>query len=551
MLHHTHKKPVFESVSYFLYKCSIWHWLSCISLRTVLQYHLMETISSATLQRVAAWLAARPESLWLVGGALRDALARRAIGDIDLLVAGDAPALARHLAHDLGGGIGVLDAQAGVARAVVDGLHLDFATLQAPALTEDLAQRDFTANALALPFTPEHLRMLVAGDRDALLSHIIDPLGGLADIADKRLRMASAAALAEDPVRVLRAARFAVALGWEIDPATITAARAVAPTLTDTAPERWLAELYAMMATHASTHAMHLLDDMGALTVLVPPLAPCRGLTQGRLHYWDVFEHTLQVIDSLDRVVDLLEAGLAQSPTPEQADAAGHVAHPTMLDLGGQNAAVLARLRAPFLEGHTRLTMLKVATLFHDVGKPLTRGLRDNGDVHFQGHAEAGVPLTAPIVAGWHMGRQARRYITTLVACHMRPGQIAGPQGLTDRAARHFFRDAGDAGIDVAVFSLADHLAVYGPRPLTTFWLHHYAAVAELIRRAYEEPERVIPPHLIDGNDLIARFGLAHGPQIGRILATVDAAHLDGTFQTRSEALALAESLLHDDHTTE
>jgi tRNA nucleotidyltransferase/poly(A) polymerase len=508
---------------------------------------MMNTLSSALTDRVALWLAARAEPLWLVGGALRDGLAGRAIGDIDLLVAGDAPTLARQLANDLGGGVGVLDAQAGVARVVLNGMQLDCASLQADALEADLRTRDFTANALALPCTLEHVRALLTGDVAALRPAIIDPTGGLADIAAGQLRMTSAAALADDPVRILRAARFAVALGWEIDPATIAAARELASHLAETAPERWLAELYAMMAARDSTRAMHLLDDLGALTVLVPPLIPCRGLTQGRLHYWDVFEHTLQVLDSLDRVVDLLEAGLAQAPAPEAADAAGRVAHPTALDLGGQNATVLARLRAPFLEGQTHLTMLKVATLFHDVGKPLTRGVRENGDVHFQGHAEAGVPLTVPIVAGWHMGRQARRYVTTVVACHMRPGQIAGPQGLTDRAARHFFRDAGDAGIDVAVFSLADHLAVYGPRPLTIFWLSHRAAVAELIRRAYIEPERVIPPHLIDGNDLIARFGLAHGPQIGRILAAVDAAHLDGAIQTRAEALALAESLLHPD----
>jgi tRNA nucleotidyltransferase/poly(A) polymerase len=510
----------------------------------------MDTIFSLKSEQVATWLATRTEPIWLVGGALRDGLAGRAGGDIDLLVAGDAPALARQLANELGGGVGVLDAQAGVARVVLDDLHVDLATLHAATLEADLRTRDFTANALALPFAPEHLRALLAGEADALRRHISDPTGGLADIAAGRLRMASATALADDPVRLLRAARFAVALGWEIDPATVAAARAVAPQLTETAPERWLAELYAMMAAPNSTRAMHLLDDLGALTVLVPPLAPCRGLTQGRLHYWDVFDHTLEVLDALDRVMALLAAGEAQPPAPAEADAAGRVAHPTALDLGGQNAGVLARLRAPFLEGQTRLTMLKVATLFHDVGKPLTRGVRENGDVHFQGHAEAGVPLTAPIVAGWHMGRQARRYLTTVVACHMRPGQIAGPHGLTDRAARHFFRDAGDAGIDVAVFSLADHLAVYGPRPLTVFWLHHRAAVAELIRRAYVEPERVIPPHLIDGNDLIARFGLAHGPQIGRILAAVDAAHLDGTIQTRAEALALAESLLRSDQTT-
>jgi poly(A) polymerase len=190
--------------------------------------------------------------------------------------------------------------------------------------------------------------------------------------------------------------------------------------------------------------------------------------------------------------------------------------------------------------------MLKLAALFHDLGKPLTRGVRENGDVMFLGHAEAGVPLTQPVLARWRMGRRARHFIETVVACHMRPGQMAGPQGLTDRAARHFFRDTGDAGIDVAVFSLGDHLAVYGPRPLTPFWLGHRAAVAELIRRAYEEPERVIPPRLIDGNDLLARYQIPHGSEVGRILGIVEAAHLNGEIQTRAEAFALVERVLQE-----
>ncbi len=479
--------------------------------------------------------------MWLVGGALRDCFAGRSGGDSDLLVDGDALGLARHLARDLGGGFGLLDGENGVARVTLGDLALDISALRASDIEADLRQRDFTANALALPFTAAHFHALLAGDADALRAAVLDPCNGLADIAEKRLRMTGTAALAADPIRVLRAARFAAALGWEIDPATIAAAQGIAPALAEVAPERVLSEIYGICAQPNATRAMRLLDAMGALTVLVPPLAPCRGLTQGRLHYWDVFDHTLEVIDSVDRVVALLEAGQVNPPAPETADAAGQVAHPVALDLGGQNGAVLSRLRAPFTEGQTRLTMLKVATLFHDVGKPLTRGVRENGDVHFQGHAEAGVPLTKPVITGWRMGKQARRFVETTVACHMRPGQMAGPHGLTDKAARHFFRDAGDAGIDVAVFSLADHLAVYGPRPLTPFWLHHRATVAELIRRAYVEPERVIPPRLIDGNDLVARYGMLHGPEIGRILALVEAAHLDGIIQTRAEAFALVE----------
>nr|MBA3825342.1 HD domain-containing protein [Ktedonobacterales bacterium] len=359
-----------------------------------------------------------------------------------------------------------------------------------------------------------------------------------------RLRLVAPDALRHDPVRVLRAARLMTHLDLAPDAATVVAARAVAAQVAAQPPERLTAELYAMLSRTGGTRAMRSLDALGALTILVPPLIPCLGLTQGRLHHWDVFDHTLEVIDSLDRVVDLLEAHLHGTDDATAELAEGRVAHPLALDVGGQNVAVLARLQEPLAEGQTRLTMLKVAALFHDVGKPITRGLRPNGDVHFQGHAEAGVPLTTPVLEAWKVGRNARRYIEWVVACHMRPGQIAGPQGLTDRAARHYFRDAGDAGIDTAIFSLADHLAVYGPDPLTPFWHHHYAAVAELLRRVYVEPHRVIPARLIDGNDLLARYGVGPGPEVGRILGVVEAAHLNDEIGTRAEALNLVERLL-------
>ena len=501
-----------------------------------------------TNRPAAAWLGQQSSSLWIVGGALRDALVGRAAHDVDLVVAGDALAFARRMARALGGVAASIDPTNTVARVTcaASPIFFDIAALAGPDLTADLALRDFTVNALALPATEAHLLALLSGDGDTLRHALIDPFGGAADLAQQRLRLTQPDALVRDPVRVLRAARLMTTRDLIPDATTVQAARAVVPHLADMPGERLTAELYTMLAQRNGTRAMRALDDLGALVALVPPLIPCRGLTQGRLHHWDVFDHTLEVIDSMDRVVDLMEAHLRGAPeeaTPVDLPP-DRVAHPHILDVGGQNVAVLQRLRAPLAEGQTRLTMLKVAALFHDVGKPSTRQVRENGAVHFTGHAEVGVPITTPVLQGWKLGRSARRYIELVVGCHMRPSQLGGPQGLADKAARHYFRDAGDAGIDTAIFSLADHLAVYGPDPLTSFWHQHYGTVAELIRRVYEEPQRVTPPRLIDGNDLMARFAVPHGPTVGRILAQVETAHLNDEIQTRAEALALVERLL-------
>jgi len=510
-----------------------------------------ESMSSSTraplIGALAQWFAAQTTPLWIVGGALRDRLSGLPCHDIDLVVAGDAVALARGCAAACGGHAAVLDPTVNIARVTLPGVAVtfDIATLAGASIVDDLAERDFTINAIAVAYTPAALLTLL-DDTPANLADLIDPLGGVSDLVAKRLRAASDHAMHDDPLRILRGARLAGLLDLTIDEHTLTLARNVTAELATVAPARIAAEIYAICAQPHSQRALRHLDAMGALTTLVPPLEPCRGVQQGFLHRWDVFDHILETVDSLDRVVALIAAGVAGTGSDAIVyDAAGRIEHPTALSLKGQGARILERLHTGYLEGQTRLTRLKVAAIFHDVGKPLTQTPTGKGDYRFPAHAEAGVPLTTPVIQGWQLNKHVQRYVTTTILYHMRPGQMSGPHGLADRAARHYFRDTGDLGLDIAIFSLADHLAVYGPNPLTSFWEHHYHAVAELIRRYYEEPNAVIPPRLIDGNDLIGRYDIPRGPEIQRLLDLVHSAHLDGDITTRAEAFALVEQQLH------
>ncbi len=513
----------------------------------------------ARLAQLSGWLASLSEPAWLVGGALRDRLAGRHFADLDVVVAGDPTVAARGLADALGGSFATLAADRGVIRVGWPGtnwqaqtINVDIAQQRGASLLEDLQSRDFSINALALPLTPSALAWLydIPATPPATITTppemaLIDPLGGLADLAERRLRLASAAALREDPLRILRGARLVAQLGLMLPDATRIAAAQVARRIPEVAPERVTAEMLAMMAAPRATTALRALDALAALTVVVPPLSDCRGVTQGSLHYWDVFEHTLEVADYIDQTVALLEAGmLPDAPASPQLDpATQRVGHPLSLNFGGHNREILEHLRQPLGEGRTRLDLLKVAALFHDIGKPATR-VDDEGKVRFPGHPEMGVAPTRATLRTWQLGQRARRYIPAIVQFHMRPGQLAGPQGVSDRALRHYFRDTGDVSLDVAVFSIADHFAVYGPTPLTAFWFAHYAIVSDLVRRYYEEPEHVIPARLIDGNDLRQHFGIQPGPRMRQILDQVHAARIDGILSTRTEALAMVSQLI-------
>src|SRR5205814_557130 len=146
-----------------------------------------------------------PPGAALVGGAVRDTVLGRAVADVDVAVPSGALDLARRCAERLGGTCVVLDAGRGAARVVTDGgLTLDLTDFRAPSLEGDLAARDFTVDALAVPLAP-----LLAQGRAA----IVDPTGGLADLKARRLRPAGAGVLHDDPLRALRGGRPAAARG--------------------------------------------------------------------------------------------------------------------------------------------------------------------------------------------------------------------------------------------------------------------------------------------------------------------------------------------------
>ena len=175
----------------------------------------LDRLSRAQEAALRAVLAAAPRRSRpvLVGGAVRDAWLARAPrfgqADLDLAVAAGALELARRVAGRLGGAFVPLDAERGTARVVASGVRIDVADWRAPTLEADLAGRDYTVNALAVP-----VRELL---RDGA-APVVDPTGGLADLRARRLRPPDPRVLAEDPLRGLRGARLEAALGLRLTP---------------------------------------------------------------------------------------------------------------------------------------------------------------------------------------------------------------------------------------------------------------------------------------------------------------------------------------------
>src|SRR4029453_15654404 len=226
----------------------------------------------------------------LVGGAVRDALGgggrgMRPIADLDVAVPSGALDLARRVADRLGGAFVPLDPERGAARVVTRGAWLDVTDWRADTLEGDLAARDFTVNALAVP-----LGELLKNGR----ARVIDPTGGLADLRARRLRVHDARVLADDPLRTLRGVRLEAALGLRLTPSTVKAIRAAGPALATVSGERVRDELLAVLALPGTARALRRLDALGLPTVIVPEIEPMRATTQPAPHRFRVLEHSLR-----------------------------------------------------------------------------------------------------------------------------------------------------------------------------------------------------------------------------------------------------------------
>lgn len=242
----------------------------------------------ALIARVARLARDQGAAAYVVGGAVRDVLLGRRARDLDIAVAGDAVAFARRIAAVLGGRFVELDGENGVARIVLDESdvrYIDVAQLRG-ALQEDLRRRDFTIDALAVP---------LEGGRP------VDVCGGLEDLRLRLVRMNSPSVFVDDPLRLLRGARIASELGFEIEPATEAEIMAHAPALAAAGAERRRDELARIFALEAAYQGLRLLDRLRLLDVLLPEVTSGRAVEQpGGWHAYDVFEHNMHAVEAMD-----------------------------------------------------------------------------------------------------------------------------------------------------------------------------------------------------------------------------------------------------------
>lgn len=442
------------------------------------------------------------EGVWIAGGAVRDAALGLEIDDLDLAVSGDPEAVAKAIAREGGGHAFELSAEYATWRAVTaDGSwQVDATALRGSTIEADLAERDFTIGAVAVP--------LSGGEP-------IDPFDGLADLDRRLLRAVGERSFAADPLRLLRAARLAAGFDLEVDPATAELARAEAPRAAEPAGERQLAELRQLLGGHDPLRGMALLDDLGLTPVVLPEVEALKGVEQGPNHHLDVHGHTLAVLERTLEVESDLER------------------------FGGERAEELAALLAePLADEMSRGTALRFGALVHDIGKPATRSERQ-GFVTFVGHDRDGVGIVGGICERLRASRVLTRHLQGLTLHHLRLGFMVHEAPLPPRRVHEYLRATDPVGADVTLLTIADRLSARGTGPFATEEAieAHLSLAREMLAAALDWRHAGPPAPLLRGDELAAELGIAEGPEVGELLGELEAAQYAGEIASRAEAL--------------
>ncbi len=290
--------------------------------------------------------------------------------------------------------------------------------------------------------------------------------------------------------------------------------------VTGVAGERVRDELCRILAAPKGALSLRCLDQLGLLCAIMPELTVTKGVEQPKEHYWDVFDHSIETVTSIEgllreREIDgkILEA-VPWSPELEE------------------------HFNQEVSSGHSRKVLLKLAGLLHDIAKPQAKMVEQSGRIRFFGHGMEGAAMAEPILGRLRFSGQEVKMVCKMIEHHLRPGQM--DEVPSRRAIYRYFRDTGGVGIDTLFLNLADHLATRGPLLILEEWRRHCRTVRHVLE-SLEEQSVVMPSKLVSGHDLINIFGMSPGPKIGHLLEMVREAQAAGEIAAREEALAFLE----------
>lgn len=451
-------------------------------------------IQESLLRRIGAIADEGRTRAFVVGGYVRDLLLGKTVTDIDIVVVGSGIEFGATVARALGRSNLVVFENFGTAMLQLDdepgtaGMKIEFVgarkesyhkssrkpLVEVGTLEDDLSRRDFTINAIAAS--------LNAAD----LGSVVDPFDGQGALHDQLLRtpLDPQATFDDDPLRIMRAFRFASQLGFAIDPPVFKAAQSMGERLKIVSQERITDEFLKILSSPRPSIGLKLMFDAGVMKIVFPEVALLTGVDQRRdYHHKDVFLHTLKVLDNISEA--------------------------------------------------TTNVWLRMAALLHDIAKPKTKAFKEGTGWTFHGHEELGARMVKPIFRRMKLPLDHVGYVEKLVRLHLRPMALVDGE-VTDSAVRRLLFDAGEDIDDLMTLCRSD-ITSKNQRLVERVRTNY-----DLVVRKMEEVEEKDhwrswqPP--VRGEEIMAVCGLQPSKMVGILKAAITEAILDGIIPNEHDA---------------
>lgn len=460
--------------------------------------------SLAALARLAE---KEKKDLYIVGGFVRDALRGLESRDVDLTISEEAEQFAKRAAWILRAEYELLDSHSQYSRLIMTGpdgkpFSFDISLQQGGCIENDLLQRDFSVNAIAVRLT-DYLQ------GDGWQEKVKDPCGGVQDLQDRVLRLTSPQCLEADPVRLFRAARFCLRLDYSLAPETRDALRNKAGLIKRAQKMKLALEMFQLLSQVYAAEGMAMLHDLDILPQFFPAFGRMSvTLEEGE----DLFVHSLTVCRSLNTILG------NESHMPPQIREKLH-----------------AHLRKPLQDGERpKLAYLRLACLLHDVGK--VDGIRSGAPTCKSfNHEIAGEIYLCSLARQLCLSEKEQSYLERLVCNHSRPSYLlAESQGSVLR----FFRQFHDIAPELLLLSAANAAARYGTS------CRQAMEIGNLLTPYFDGAYSSLPEPMVSAQDIMQFFNLPPVRAVGGFLENVYAAQVDGRIRSKGDALAWVSRLL-------
>jgi len=445
-------------------------------------------ISDDTLKRIGIIADREDIAAYVVGGYVRDTLLGREVKDTDIVIIGSGVEFAKKVAKDFGKSNFVLFENFGTAMLPLGDRKIEFVgarkesyrkdsrkpLVEVGTLEEDLSRRDFTVNAMA------------ASINKNTFGTVVDPFNGQNDLQEKILRtpLEPEATFNDDPLRIMRAMRFAAQLGFVVEPKVLLAAKIMAERLAIVSQERITDEFLKIMSSSQPSAGLQLMYESGVMSIIFPEVAQMAGVDQRQdYHHKDVFKHTMQVVDKIAEVSDNL--------------------------------------------------WLRMTALLHDIAKPKTKAFKPGIGWTFHGHEDLGARMTKQIFRRMRLPMEHLSYVEKLIRLHLRP-QALVDDGVTDSAVRRLMFETGNDIDDLMALCRAD-ITSKNQKLIEQVKQNYDLVIKKMVE--VEEKDRIRhwqPP--LQGQEIMQICGLIEGPMVGVLKDKITDAILDGVIPNEHEA---------------